>query len=46
MVSKSRIALFASTSAGPANITKVDREAKGIVAIDCCPMRCVLKTTL
>ena len=35
---------MASISAGLANITKAAREAKGIVAIDGCPMHCALKT--
>ncbi len=41
---KAALLCLASISAGLANITKAAREAKGIVAIDGCPMHCALKT--
>ncbi|MHB8828641.1 MAG: putative zinc-binding protein [Syntrophales bacterium] len=41
---KAALLCLASISAGLANITKAAREAKGIIAIDGCPMHCALKT--
>ncbi|MHB8908540.1 MAG: putative zinc-binding protein [Syntrophales bacterium] len=41
---KAALLCLASISAGLANITKAARDAKGIVAIDGCPMHCALKT--
>jgi len=41
---KAALLCLASISAGLANITKAAREARGIVAIDGCPMHCALKT--
>ncbi|MHB9099720.1 MAG: putative zinc-binding protein [Syntrophales bacterium] len=41
---KAALLCLASISAGLANITKAAREAKGVVAIDGCPMHCALKT--
>lgn len=41
---KAALLCLASISAGLANITRAAREAKGIVAVDGCPMHCALKT--
>lgn len=41
---KASLLCLASISAGLANITNAARSAKGIVAIDGCPMKCSLKT--
>jgi len=41
---KASLLCLASISAGLANITNAARKAKGIVAVDGCPMSCALKT--
>lgn len=41
---KASLLCLASISAGLANITNAAKNAKGIVAVDGCPMSCALKT--
>lgn len=41
---KASLLCLASISAGLANITNAAKSAKGIVAVDGCPMNCALKT--
>ena len=41
---KASLLCLASISAGLANITNAAKSAKGIVAVDGCPMSCALKT--